>query len=263
LKHLIAKIVKIIVIAYVVIASGIFIFQEKIIFHPEELSADYSFEFDNTYKEVFLKTEQESELNGLVFFSNLSESKGTILYFHGNASNIQRWGEYAVDFTSIGYNVVMFDYPGFGKSKGDISEDILYSDSEDIWKWTKSNFPSSNFIIYGRSLGSALALHLAEQHEPTQLILETPFYKLIQNRFSFMVPFGLKYEFLSFEFIQNVNCPITIFHGTNDQTVPISEANKLRRYLDNNDKFIIIEGGGHKNLRKYELYHSELNKALN
>ena len=251
-----------IVVVYLLLACGLYLFQNKIIFHPEKLTTDYQFKFDQPYQEITITSKLGNRLNVLVFSASIPKPKGTVLYFHGNADNIQRWGEYAIDLTSLGYTVIMFDYAGFGKSTGSISEETLYHDSEDIWEWSKLNVPSINFIIYGRSLGTAMALQLASIHSPKQLILETPFYQLKQNRFEFFIPFGLKYRFPNYEYIQKVTCPITIFHGTNDPIIPFEEAIKLKPLLKPEDKFIVIDKGGHKNLRDYQLYHQELAKIL-
>ena len=251
-----------ILVAYLLLAGGLFLFQDRIIFHPVKLSDDYHFKFDQPFQEITITSKLGNKLNVLVFNANISEPKGTILYFHGNADNIQRWGEYAIDLTSLGYTVIMFDYSSFGKSTGKISEEVLYKDSEDIWEWSKLNFPSANFIIYGRSLGAAMALQLASIHPPDQLILETPFYQLVQDRFEFFIPFGLNYRFPNYEYIQKIDCPITIFHGTNDPIIPFEEALKLKPLLKPGDKFIIIDKGGHRNLRDYQLYHQELAKIL-
>lgn len=244
------------------LAAGLYLFQDKIIFHPEKLSADYQFKFDQPFREITITSKIGNKLNGLIFNANISNPKGTILYFHGNADNIQRWGEYTIDLTTLGYTVIIFDYAGFGKSTGAVSEEVLYHDSEDIWEWTMLNLPSTNFIIYGRSLGSAIALQLASIHPPDQLILETPFYQLAQDRLRIFFPFGLNYRFPNYEYIQKINCPITIFHGTHDPIIPFEEAIRLKPLLKPGDKFIIIDKGGHKNLSNYELYHMELAKIL-
>lgn len=245
-----------------IIVGGLYQFQDKIIFHPEKLSANYQFVFDQPFREITITSKLGNRLNGVVFSAKTSKPKGTVLYFHGNADNIQRWGEYAIDITSLGYTVIMFDYAGFGKSTGKPSEDVMYHNAEDLLEWAKLNFPSTNFIIYGRSLGTAIASNLASIHPPKKLILETPFYELKQDRFKFFIPFGLKYRFPNYEYIQKISCPITIFQGTNDPIVPYKEALKLKELLKPGDQFIVIDKGGHKNLRDYKLYHDVLAKTL-
>ena len=130
-----------IIITYLLLAGGLYVFQDKIIFHPVKLSKNYTYQFDQPFIEITITSHLGNKLNGLVFKANISRPKGTILYFHGNADNVQRWGQYAVDFTSLGYTVVMFDFAGFGKSTGAVSEKNLYLDSEDMWEWTKIRAP--------------------------------------------------------------------------------------------------------------------------
>ena len=247
---------------YFILTSGIYLLQDKIIFQPESLADDYKFEFEQEFSEVTINPRIGHEINTLIFGVNNAPLKGTILYFHGNADNLQRWGEYAEDFTSLGYAVLMIDYSGYGKSKGTPSEEILFQDAEDAWQWAKMHLPSKEFIFYGRSLGAAVASQLASRHQPAQLIMETPFYQLIQSRLSFFFPFGLKYQFANYKYLPDVLCPITIIQGTQDHIVSYKSAQKLQPLLKEADNFIVIEGGGHKDLREYEAYHLALAKVL-
>jgi len=247
---------------YVLLTGGLYLFQDKIIFQADKLEDDYKFKFEHPFSEVTIFTRSNSKLSALLFNPITGESKGTILYFHGNADNMQRWGNYAVDFTSLGYTVLMIDFSGFGKSTGSPSEETLYQDAEDTWQWALHHLKSKNFIIYGRSLGTAVATQLATKHQPQQLILETPFYQLIQDRMKLFFPFGLKYNFPNYQYLQDIDCPVYIFQGTNDRVVSYESAEKLKPLLKSDDKFIIIEGGGHKNLREFESYHEALAEVL-
>jgi uncharacterized protein len=240
----------------------IFFFQDKIIFQADKLDANYEFKFDQPFTEITIFTRANNELSGLIFNPENTEPEGTILYFHGNADNMQRWGQYAVDFTTLGYTVLMIDYSGYGKSSGTPSEATLYQDAEDTWQWAQSHLPSREFIIYGRSLGTAVAAQLATQHLAKQLILETPFYQIGQGRFRFLLPFGVKYQFANYQYLPKIKCPITIFQGTKDEVVSYGSALKLKPLLKTDDKFIVIEGGRHKNLRSFDRYHQELAKVL-
>jgi uncharacterized protein len=252
-----------IILGYLFLVSGIYIFQDKIIFQAEPLPENYEFKFDQQYSEITIRPRIGKELSAILFFTNKDIRKGTILYFHGNADNLQRWGNYAVDFTKLGYNVLMIDYSGYGKSGGTPSEKVLYEDAEDTWEWAKMHLKETNFLIYGRSLGTAAAAYLATQHTPTKLIIETPFYQLLQTRLKIFFPFGLNYEFANYKFLPQISCPITIFQGTKDEIVSYNSAIKLKPLLKSTDRFITIEGGKHKNLRDFEKYHIKLAEALN
>ncbi len=250
------------VVGYLFIVTALFVFQDAIIFQGKKLEENYIFDFDQPFVEIEIKSSNGSSINALIFNPVEPEPKGTILYFHGNADNMQRWGRYAVDFTQLGYQVVMIDYSGFGKSRGSPSEDVLYQNAEDVWTWAQHHLKEKNFIIYGRSLGTAVAAHLASQHKASQLILETPFYELAQDRYKPFFLFGLKHEFPNYKYLPQIDYPITIIQGTNDWVVSLASAQKLIPLLKPTDNFFVIEGGRHKNLREFDEYHKILEKIL-
>lgn len=259
---LLFKSITIIGLAYLLLTGGLYLFQDKIVFQSDKLDKKYKFSFDQSFTEVTIFPSKDDELSAIIFNPVDITPKGTILYFHGNADNMQRWGKYAVDFTSLGYSVLMIDYSGYGKSSGAPSEEVLYQNAEDTWQWALHHLSSKNFIIYGRSLGTVVAAQLATKHKPQQLILETPFYQFIQDRLKVFFPFGLKYTFPNYQYLREVDCPVSIIQGTNDRIVSLKSAEKLRPLLGPDDNFIIIEGGEHKNLRDYEEYHTELARIL-
>ncbi len=250
---------------YIIVSVGFYIFQEKIIFQPKRLSLDYSFQFSQPYKEFFIEVQDGVKLNA-VFFTPSTESKGLILYFHGNAGNLQRWGNYAIDFTQLGYEVLMIDYRGYGKSSGIPNEAAFYNDSKTVLQWCKENIKFSRLIIYGRSLGSAVATNLAATNTPDMLILETPFDELKGVIYPPIRPmlalFPQRNFFSNKNNIPKIHCRKVIFHGTSDWIVPLSSALKLKPLLGDGDKFYIIKDAGHKNLRDFQDYHAKLAEVL-
>lgn len=248
-------------VGYTILTLGLYVFQDKIIFQSDKLDQDHTFSFENSFSEIEIKN-KDGFINTLIFNPTIPNSKGTILYFHGNADNLQRWGNYAIDFTSLGYQVIMIDYSGFGKTEGVASEKVLYQNAEDVWFWAQHHLKVKNFIIYGRSLGTGVASRLAANHKASQLILETPFYELKQDRLKWVFPFGLKYEFPNYKNIPQIDYPITIIQGTNDWVVSINSAKKLKPLLKPTDNFFEIEKGSHKNLRDFDEYHKILKGIL-
>ncbi len=244
---------------------GFYAFQERFVFQGRGLPDHYSFTFKQDFKEYSIPTKDGMVLNALLFKAP-SPAKGLILYFHGNADNLKRWGEYAIDFTSLGYDILMVDYRGYGKSTGTPTESNLYSDGDTVWNWAQNNLPATRIILYGRSLGSAVASQLATIHPPDRLLLETPFDELQGTLYtpvrSVLTYFPLQSQFPNKAFLKKVTCPIVIFHGTEDWVVPLSSAEKLKPSLKKEDRFVIIEGGGHRNLRDFENFHIALAAAL-
>lgn len=248
-----------------VVGFGIYLFQSFIMFQPDGLKQRYVYQFDQPFEEHFIKTEDGVTLNALLF-STSKPSKGLILYFHGNADNMTRWGQYAVDFTSNGYDVLMIDYRGYGKSTGKASEKGLYKDGVATLKWANANLKFDKLYFYGRSLGAAVASNLAIKNTPDLLILETPFDNVTGAVADAIKPakltYKLKYSFPNKEHISQVNCKIVIFQGTKDRIVPLSSALRLKPLLKEGDDFFIIEKGRHRNLRKFEGYQEKLKAVL-
>jgi uncharacterized protein len=261
----ISKVAGIFLLIYGIIALGFYVLQDKIIFQPDHLPHDYSFSFNQPFREYFIPSSDGENLNVLLF-NTTQPSKGLILYFHGNADNLQRWGEYAVDFTNLGYDVLMLEYRGFGKSTGSPNEENLYADASTLLQWAQTNVPHSRLIIYGRSLGSAVATHLATEVTPALLILETPFDEIKGAIYPTFRPFlyflSARYTFSNKENLPKVKSRKIIIHGTDDWVVPLSSALRLKPLLGPKDQFVIIEGGGHKNLRDFDLYHNTLKEVL-
>jgi len=244
-------------------AIGCYVFQDKLIFQADVLDQDYRFSFDQSYEEFFIATPDQHQLNAL-WFKPAQPAKGLVIYFHGNADNLQRWGNYAIDITQLGYEVLMIDYRGYGKSSGSPNEQDLYDDAQLVWNWAKEKTKHQKIIIYGRSLGSAIATHLAADVQPDLLILETPFDELKNAsllRYLFYLK-PLRTTFATKDYLGKVTGKIVIFHGTDDWVVNMSSAERLRPLLKDTDEFIIIPEGGHRNLRDFVLYHTKLASAL-
>ncbi len=247
---------------YVIAVLLIYIFQERLIFQFVKLSKNYQFNFNVPFDEYLIQTNDNEHLNALLFKTENTPPLGLIVYFHGNADNLQRWGKYAVDFTTLGYDVLMTDYRGYGKSSGTPSEETLYEDAELIWAWARSKFNYPKWILYGRSLGAAVASHLATKTNPDLLGMETPFDDLNGATATYLIPFKLKYKFANKVHLSRVNCRIFILHGSRDWIVPLSSALRLKPLLKKGDQFVIVPKGGHKNLRKFEMYHQKLKQFL-
>lgn len=250
-------VVSVLVVAYLLAFAIVYFFQNRLVFQRTVLPTAYQFQFDQPYQEYFIKVSEADSLCAL-FFKTDSVAKGLVLYFHGNADNLQRWGQYAVDFTSLGYDVLMVDYRGYGKSTGTPDEVILYEDAAQVVQWTKQHIAYSKLVIYGRSLGAAVASQVALTVHPALLILETPFDRLA----SVLYGFPARYHFNNADVIPKLECKIVVFHGTNDGVVPLRSARRLEPLLKLHDQFLIIEGGSHTNLRSFAAYHQALAAIL-
>jgi esterase/lipase len=242
-----------------------YFFQEKFIFQNEKLESNYSFSFEQNFEEINLKTEDNNNINALLFKSK--NSKGVVLYFHGNKGNLSRWGNIASYFTNFDHDVFVMDYRSYGKSTGDFNEEKMYNDAQICYDYLKNIYAENKITIYGRSLGCTFAVKMASINKPKQLILESPFFNLkdaVKYHYPFLpFKFLLKYKFRSDQNINNVRCKTTMFHGIKDKVVPISSGEKLfKKSNKDHTSFITIEKGTHHNLIDFKIYQDSISTLL-
>ncbi|WP_370003151.1 alpha/beta hydrolase [Winogradskyella sp.] len=232
-------------------------------FLPSTLAQDYKYQFDYPFEELFLKIEDEATINALHF--KAENPKGVILYFHGNAGDLSRWGKITEFFVEKRYDVLVMDYRTYGKSIGKLSEDAIYKDAQYCYDYLLERYSENEITLYGRSLGTGIASYLASKNNAKRLILETPYYSILdiaKHRFPmFPVKQLLKYRFPTFQYLPKVKCPITIIHGTEDNVVPFSSGKKLSE-LESDIDFFTVKGGGHNNLIEFEDYHKAIDNVL-
>ena len=254
------------VLVYIMIGIALYLLQDKFIFHPEKLHADYQYKFDIPFQQVDLPVNDEKMLSIVQFTVPDSIRKGIVLYFHGNRKNINRYAPYATNFTRNGYEVWMMDYPGYGKSTGKRTEKILYEDALLFYKMAISKVSAEHIILYGKSLGTGIAAQLASVRDCKRLILETPYYSMdaLAKHYFFIYPVMpmTKYALPTNEHLKYIKAPISIFHGTNDGVIPYKQAKKLAAEKAGTE-FITLEKGKHNNLPEFPLYQQKLDSLLN
>lgn len=243
-----------------------YLLQDRFIFVRYDLKGKYNLAIDKPHKELLLKSEDDETLHGL--WIKAENPKGLIIYFHGNTGSLKRWGKVAAQFTDYGYDVLAPDYRGFGKSTGSPSEKALIKDAELFYKAALEHYNEHKIVIYGRSLGSGVAVQLAARHNPKLLILETPFSSLLNVAYSqvpiFPYKLMLKHHFRSDLHIKNVKSPIVMMHGTNDNQVYYKSAQQLYNKVSQREDVIFhtFKGGDHNNLSSYAQYNKLLNEIL-
>lgn len=266
MQYWISTLVTVLVI-YIAISVALYYIQDYVLFKPEKLPKDFQFDYENQQtKEYNLETRDGAVINGLRFYPK-GESKGVVIYLKGNSKSIKGWGKFAVDFTRHGYNVLMVDYCGFGKSTGKRSQKAIKRDLQLVYNKVKEKTTEDRIILYGRSLGSGFATKLASMNNPKKLILDAPYYSLtkVTSRYMPFMPLSvlLKYPLPTYKWLKYVQCPIHIIHGTGDKLIPYKSSVKLSQINPKLTKLHTVIGGGHKNLNNFESYHKMLDDILN
>ena len=237
--------------------------QEKLLFHPDKLQLDHKYSFDIPFDEINYQTEKGVTINALYF--KAPASKGVVFYLHGNAGALDSWGSVAGTFTNLGYDLLIIDYRGFGKSTGKMSEKGLFSDAQAVYTKLREKYPEDKIVVYGRSIGTGIASYVAAHNSPGKLILETPYYNLrdlVKNLYPVAPGFLLRYSFKTNEYLPKVKCPVYVFHGTEDEVIYYDSSIKLQKLLKPGDTLFTIQGGRHNNLSAFESYHKGLKQAL-
>lgn len=258
--------IKIAVLIYSVLGIAFYWLQEIIIFHPVTLTDGIPYHFDQPFKEINLDIDDATHFNIVSFTVPDSLRKGIVLYFHGNKENVNRYAKFAKNFTNRGWEVWMVDYPKFGKSTGELSENNLYEEALQAYKLARVQYQPNQIIIYGKSIGTGIAAELASIRDCRELILETPYKSMVSlvKHYTWILPIEtlLHFKLPTDQYLKKVTAPITIFHGTKDGLVPLSNAKELTESFKANDQFITIEGGTHHNLNEFPLMQENLKRIL-
>lgn len=246
---------------YLIVLLVTYLFQARLIFMPEHLPAE--FKFLPGGQELWLDTSDGHRINGLFFAGSGSE---TILYLHGNAGSLNGWQHVASDFLELGYSVLIIDYRGYGKSGGRISEPGLYADANAAYDYLRKKFRSDQIIIYGRSIGTGVAVDLCTRYPARALVLESGYTSLVnlgKQRLPWLLPqLLLRTKFQNIEKISAVQCPVLFIHGSDDNLIPASESQQLYDATRSRKKLVIVEGGGHNDLASFGSFHQALANEL-
>ncbi|WP_343486344.1 alpha/beta fold hydrolase [Allomuricauda sp. d1] len=251
---------------YIVLSILLYLLQDYFLFKPEKLSKEFQFYYDNQEIEEYnMQTHDGATINGLHF--KAENPKGVVFYLKGNSKSIKGWGKFAVDFTRHGYDVIMVDYRGFGKSTGRRTQKAIKRDMQLVYNKIKENVNEKYIVLYGRSLGSGFATKLASMNNPRMLILDAPYYSLskVAKKFIPFMPLSLliKFPMPTYKWLKYVNCPIHIIHGTDDRLIPYKTSVKLSRIKPKLTTLHTVIGGGHKDLNTFESYHKMLGDIIN
>lgn len=258
-------IIAIVIGLFLILNIGAYFLQERLIFKPEKLPEDFEFKYENqVFEEYNIEVAEGVNLNGVHF--KVREPKGIVLYLKGNSRSLKGWGKFAIDFTRHGFDVLMIDYRGFGKSTGIRTEDGIKKDLQYAYDELKKQVDEKYIVLYGRSLGSGFATKLASKNNPRMVILDAPYYSMshIAKKYLPIMPMSLllRFPIKTYRWIEYVKCPIKIIHGTSDKLIPFKTSIKLSKINAERTRLYTIIDGGHNNLHTFPQYHRFLEEIL-
>jgi len=257
--------ITIIALVALLVAGILYNIQEKLIFFPEKLAANYQFEFDPgwEFEELNFQVEAGVSLNSLLFRSE--GKRGLIIYFHGNAGSLSSWGYVQAPFTQLGYDILIIDYRGYGKSGGTISsEKQLHADAAFVYHEMMKTYKEQETILYGRSIGTAIAAKVAAENSPKKLLLESPYFNfndLVKKHYSSILAVLVKYKLATNTYLLETSCPVYLIHGTIDNIIPFQSSERLDA-LSENIQLTAVPSGGHNDLIEFEIFQNWLTELL-
>ena len=235
--------------AYGAVLLLLFLFQSRLIYFPNLSSRHVGATPDMVglaYEPVKIVTDDGVELDG--WFLPAENSRGVLLFFHGNAGNISHRLDSLRIINGLGLSTLIFDYRGYGRSQGKVSEDGTYRDAEAVWRYLiEQNIPAEKIVVFGRSLGAAIAAYLASRHTPGALIIETGFVSvpdLAAKLYPWLPARWLaRFGYNTGVYLGAAFCPVLLVHSRDDEIIPFTQGRKLFEIANEPKRFLQIRGG--------------------
>ncbi len=253
------------VIIFLVVSYGGCI--STILFQPDRKIHSTPSSINLKFKEYSFYSDSNNRINS--WWIPAQESKYTVLFCHGNGGNISHRLRTIQILHEMNLNVFIFDYSGYGKSEGSPSEKETYRDAVAAWNFLVNNcrIKPAEIIIWGRSLGGAVAVKLASGKKPAALVVESSFStleKVVDDHTSCLFkPLGAGGKYRSIEEIGKINAPVCIIHSRDDEVIPYYHGELLFRAAAGQKKFVIISGSHNRGFYKSrQWYVSNINEFI-
>jgi uncharacterized protein len=231
---------------YGMLVLCLFFFQSKLLYFPSRDIVATPARAGLPYEPVTFTTGDQVRLDG--WFVPAEEPRAVLLFFHGNAGNISHRLDSLSIFHELGLSVLIFDYRGFGRSDGRMSEEGSDRDAEAALRYLKEErgVPLRKIVYFGRSLGGAVAAHLATKETPAALIIESTFTSvpdLAAQLYPFL-PVRLlnRFAYDAKKALEAVSCPVLIVHSADDEIIPIKHGRELLAVANDPKQFLEIHG---------------------
>jgi len=261
------------VIAFTALALSACRIEDRFIFHPSREIVQTPLDAGLAFDDLYFITADGVTLNG--WYIPHSAARATLVWFHGNAGNIShRVENIKLLHNKVSVNIFIFDYRGYGRSAGSASEEGTYQDGVAALQLMQKRLgvEAKNLILFGRSLGAAVAAEMAGRFACQGLILETPFASIrdmAKTVFPFL-PVGLflQSRFDVVEKIGKISVPLLVLHGDRDDVVPYEQGKKVFSAARAPKEFYTIPGASHNDTYRvggdayFERLRTFIDKAL-
>jgi uncharacterized protein len=223
-------------------------------YHPTPYVPGPDWALPTNGEEIWVKVGNGERVHGWYLRANSQPAIATVLYCHGNGGNLSNHAWVARDLAKLGFNTMVFDYRGYGRSEGRLTDEWgLYADTDAVYDHLvrERGALAERLVIYGQSLGTTAAIDVASRRPCAALIVESGLssasdmgavsFPWLPRRLHFLA----RNRFESARKIAGVKCPVLVTHGTNDPVIPVDQGRKLYESASDPKRLVIVEGGDH------------------
>ena len=203
--------------------------------------------------EVWMESSNGNRIHGLYW--KAPKGRPTILFLHGNAQSVYDWALVEPELASMECGLLLIDYPGYGKSTGEPSEQGLYSAGNAAMDFLigQKDLPAAELILFGKSLGGGVASELAIHHRVLAVILESTFRSIpsVAKRLLPMLPEDSMFDSEIYDTLSrmsDIHSPVLVVHGTEDELIPSNEGKALFEAANEPKQIYLVEGAGHNDV---------------
>ena len=244
-----------------------FFLQSRLVYFPDAQIIATPADKGMAYEEISFEAADGVQLSA--WYVPGAASRGVVLFSHGNGGNISYNLPYVEILHRVGLSTFIYDYRGYGRSKGKPTEEGTYNDAAGAWQYLTKNreVPAGQILLYGQSLGGPIAAKLATEKTPAALILDSTFTSFVDiagYHYPFLpVRWLARFEYNTLEHVKAVRCPVLVIHSTDDEIAPFSQGVALFEAAPEPKRFIKLRGGHNDALfLSAEAYRSGLDAFL-
>lgn len=234
---------------YLLLLLVLYLFQGRMVYlsnFPDRALVASPDDIGLDYEDVSLTTSDGEQLHG--WYVSSVDSRGVLLFFHGNAGNISHRLDSIKIFHDLNLDVLIIDYRGYGKSSGSPSEQGTYRDAQAAWDYLADirGVPGNRIIIFGRSLGGAIGAWLGARNTPAAIIIESSFSSGVDmaKRLYPFLPAGLvtRLKYPVVEYARQFTSPALVVHSRHDEIIPFEMGRKIFAEIEKSKDFLAIRG---------------------
>jgi fermentation-respiration switch protein FrsA (DUF1100 family) len=246
IKRMIFVIFISLVLGYLVILGLVYVKQGSMIYYPVREISNTPRDIGLDFEEVGLKTKDGVTISA--WYIPAQHERGVVLFCHGNAGNISHRLDSIRIFHDLKLSMLVFDYRGYGRSEGSPTEEGTYLDAESAWNYLIKikHISPEKIVLFGRSLGSAVAAEIALNHKAGALIIESGFTSIpdFGRKFFPYLPVRLiaRYHYSTIDKVNKIGIPKLIIHSPQDEIIPFEHGVSLFKKASEPKEFLRIKG---------------------